>query len=98
SLPEVARPDVMLDAVLDADPLPLETHAPLLVGVRVHRGHRARRELDHREDHVLARKHAGAEPLRELTRDATDLQVVEARRIGHGSLLSSGAPFYRRAA
>src|SRR3990172_7853257 len=37
-LPEVAGPDVMLDAVLDADPLALEADAPLLVGVRVHGG------------------------------------------------------------
>src|ERR1700738_102041 len=37
-LPEVTGPDVMLDAVLDPDPLALEADAPLLIGVRVHGG------------------------------------------------------------
>src|SRR6266481_3145858 len=83
-LPEVAGPDVMLDAVLDADPFALEADAPLLVGMRVHRGDRAGSDLDDGEHQVLAREHASRQPVGQLTRDAATLQVVEVLAVGHG--------------
>src|SRR5262244_4353732 len=45
-LPELTSFHVMLDPVLDADPLAFEAHTPLLVGVRVDRRHGAGLECD----------------------------------------------------
>src|SRR2546425_9288954 len=86
-LPEIAGLHVVLDAVLHADPLALEAHAPLLVGVRVLRRDGARLERDHREHRVHAGEHARAHAGRELSLDAARLQIVEARYVAHGSLL-----------
>src|SRR5882724_7919600 len=87
-LPEIAGLDVMLDAVLDADPLALEADAPLLVGVRVHRRHRAGLERDHGEHRMHTGEHARAHAGRELPLDAARLQIVEARDVVHERLLS----------
>src|SRR5262249_15615958 len=54
-LPEFAGLHVVLDPILDAGPLAFETHAPLLVGVRVERRNGARLERDHGQ-HRRARR------------------------------------------
>src|SRR5215468_5088899 len=46
-LPEFPGLHVVLDPILDADPLAFETHAPLFVGVGVDRRDRAGLERDH---------------------------------------------------
>src|SRR6266403_2830104 len=82
-LPEVAGLHVMLDAVLDADPIALEAHAPLLVRVRVHRRDRTGLQRDHGEHRVHAGEHARAHAGRELPFDAARFQIVEAGDVGH---------------
>src|SRR5437763_4628202 len=88
-LPEIAGLHVVLDTVLQADPLTLEAHAPLLVGVGVHRRDRAGLERDHRQHRVHAGKHARTHAGRELSFDATALQIVKAGHVAHRSLLRS---------
>src|SRR5438105_5498365 len=88
-LPGIARLHVVLDTVLQTDPLTLEAHAPLLVGVGVHRRDRAGLERDHRQHRVHAGKHARTHAGRELSLDATALQIVKAGHVAHRSLLRS---------
>src|SRR5882724_1844753 len=86
-LPEVTGPDVMLDAVLDPDPLALEADAPLTSGVRVHGGDGARRDLEHGEHPVLDSEDAGPEPFGQLAQNAAPLEVVKVPLVDHGALL-----------
>src|SRR5206468_4338326 len=76
-LPEVAGLHVVLDAVLDPDPLALETHTPLLVRMRVHRRHRVRLEGHDRQHRVDAGEDPCGDAGSELTDDAALAEVVE---------------------
>src|SRR5439155_2157415 len=76
-LPEVAGLHVVLDAVLDADPLALEADAPLLVRMRVHGRGRVRLERHDRQHRVHAGEHARVDAGRELPDDAALAEVVK---------------------
>src|SRR2546430_12273721 len=82
-LPEVAGLHVVLDPVLDADPLALQAHAPLLVGVRVHGRDGVRLQRDDGQHRVHAGEHAGGNTGGELAHDAALAEIVEARGVGH---------------
>src|SRR5438093_305833 len=69
-LPAVAGLKVVLDPVLDADPLALQAHAPLLVGVRVHGRDGVRLQRDDGQHRVDAGEHAGGDAGGELAHDA----------------------------
>src|SRR5579859_2709478 len=76
-LPKVTGPHRILDPVLDPNPFPLEAHAPLLVGMRVHGRFGPRLDLDDREHHVRAGKHARADAGGQRAGNAALAEVVE---------------------